>query len=52
MSMSSPNMNIFPYIGVESGTQAVPELSRAIGSARSIDDAIVMFAMAALCEGE
>ena len=40
MSMSSPNMNILPYIGVESGTQAVPELSRVIGSAISMDECI------------
>ena len=40
MSMSSPNMNMYPYMGVESGTQAVPELSRLIGSAMLIDDCI------------
>ena len=42
MSMSSPNMNIRPYIGVESGTQLVPELSRLIGSAILIDEDIDM----------
>ena len=40
--MSSPSVNIFPYIGVESGTQAVPELSRLIGSAMLTDDCIDM----------
>src|SRR5437588_704313 len=40
MSMSSPNIHMRPYIGVESGTQAVPELSRLIGSATLTDDCI------------
>jgi hypothetical protein len=34
-------MNMRPYIGVESGTQLDPELSRLIGSAMFNDDAIV-----------
>ena len=42
MSMSSPSMNMRPYIGVESGTHAVPELSRLIGSAMFTDDCIDM----------
>ena len=33
--MSSPNMNMRPYIGDESGIQLVPEPSRLMGSARS-----------------
>src|SRR2546423_14185238 len=41
--MSSPNINMRPYIGVESGTQLEPELSRLIGSARLSDDVIVIF---------
>src|SRR4051812_45404958 len=40
--MSLPNMNIRPYIGVESGTQLDPELSRFIGSARLSEEAIVI----------
>src|SRR5437773_8617438 len=36
ISMSSPNMNMRPYIGLESGNQLVPEPSRLIGSARSM----------------
>jgi hypothetical protein len=35
-------MNIRPYIGVESGTQLEPELSRLIGSAMFTDDGIDM----------
>src|SRR6478672_944103 len=42
MSMSSPNMSMRPYIGVESGTQLEPELSRLIGSAILSDDAIAI----------
>src|SRR5438477_12720349 len=40
--MSSPNISIRPYIGVESGTQLEPELSRLIGAAIFTDDAIVI----------
>src|SRR3954471_13790553 len=40
MSMFSPNMNMRPYIGDESGIQLVPEPSRLIGSARSMDECI------------
>ncbi len=35
-------MNMRPYIGVESGSQLVPELSRLIGSAMFIEDCICM----------
>jgi hypothetical protein len=35
-------MYILPYIGEESGIQAVPELSRLMGSARSTEDGIVI----------
>ena len=38
--MLSPNMNMCPYIGVESGTHDVPELSRLIGSAMFTEDCI------------
>src|SRR6476620_1390822 len=38
--MSSPNMNMRPYIGDESGSQLVPEPSRLIGSARSMVECI------------
>src|SRR2546423_12289861 len=48
MSMSSPNMNILPYIGVESGAHAVPELSRDIGAAMLIDDCMLIWC-AAIC---
>src|SRR2546423_4757611 len=40
--MSSPNMSMRPYIGVESGAQLEPELSRLIGSAIFSEDAIVI----------
>src|SRR5438094_9892939 len=40
ISMSSPNMNMRPYIGDESGIQLVPEPSRLIGSARSMVECI------------
>ena len=40
MSMSSPNIIMCPYIGVESGFHAVPELSRLIGSAMFTEDCI------------
>ena len=36
----SPNMNMRPYIGDESGNQLVPEPSRLIGSATSIEECI------------
>src|SRR3954454_15805633 len=39
--MSSPNISMCPYIGVESGTQLEPELSRLIGSARLSDEGIM-----------
>src|SRR5262249_48559265 len=42
MSMFSPNMNIRPYIGDESGNQLVPEPSRLIGSARLMEECIDM----------
>ena len=42
MSMFPLRMYIRPYIGVESGIQAVPELSRLIGSAKSMEDGIAM----------
>src|SRR5439155_10110167 len=32
--------NILPYIGLESGNQLVPEPSRVMGSARSMDECI------------
>src|SRR6476620_7807319 len=38
--MSSPNMNMRPYIGDESGIQLVPEPSRLIGSVRSMVECI------------
>src|SRR4029077_15972618 len=40
ISMFSPNMNMRPYIGDESGIQLVPEASRLIGSARSMVECI------------
>src|SRR5947209_13350479 len=40
INMSSPNMNILPYIGDESGSQLVPDPSRLMGSARSTDECI------------
>src|SRR6187551_2556869 len=40
ISISSPNMNMRPYIGDESGIQLVPEPSRLIGSARSMVECI------------
>src|SRR6266853_5576305 len=40
ISMSSPNMNMRPYIGDESGIQLVPEPSRLMGSARSMVECI------------
>ena len=40
ISMFSPNMNMRPYIGDESGIQLVPEPSRLIGSARSMVECI------------
>ena len=46
MSMSSPNMNMRPYIGEESGSQLVPEPSRAIGSVRFTDDCIFISCIA------
>ena len=53
MSMSSPNMNMRPYIGLESGSQLVPEPSRLMGSARSIDEciSICIFSCSCLCPG-
>src|SRR5438094_2478337 len=38
--MLSSNMNILAYIGLESGSQLVPDPSRLIGSARSMDECI------------
>src|SRR5512133_1477947 len=38
--MLSPNMNMRPYIGDESGSQLVPEPSRLMGSARSMVECI------------
>ena len=40
--MSSPNMNMRPYIGEESGIQLVPEPSRVIGSARSMVECVAV----------
>ena len=51
MSMSSPNMNMRPYIGDESGIQLVPEPSRLIGSARSMVECIDISISLASSEG-
>ena len=42
---------MYPYIGVESGTQAVPELSRFIGSAMFTDDCIFISIPCSACSG-
>src|SRR5882724_5544634 len=51
ISMSSPNMNILPYIGDESGSQLVPDPSRLMGSARSMDECIPICIAWPSCEG-
>src|ERR1700726_4313517 len=40
MSMSSPKMNMRPYMGDESGTHDVPELSRLMGSVMFTEECI------------
>src|SRR5213592_2200303 len=49
--MFSPNMNMRPYIGDESGIQLVPEPSRFIGSARLIVECISICISWPPCEG-